>query len=210
VSDYEKDLVILVADKNMEAAVQGLFSRRAALDIRPVNIDIYSHPEHDAGCLGKSHDFLRPMHRKYGHAIVMFDREGCGNESKTREKLEEEVENNLKANGWESRSATIVLDPELEIWVWSESSHVDECLGWENRRPDLRTWLKNNRVGYWSEKAIKPERPKESVEAALKVVRKPRSSSIYKKLAGRVSFGGCTDPAFEKFRKVLQCWFSRD
>ncbi|MEN8217380.1 MAG: hypothetical protein ABFS56_13640 [Pseudomonadota bacterium] len=26
---------------------------------------------------------------------------------------------------------------ELEIWVWSDSPHVAEILGWKNKQPDL-------------------------------------------------------------------------
>ena len=44
-----------------------------------------------------------------------------------------------------------------------------------------------------------PPRPKEAMEAALRQVRKPRSSAIYLELAQRVSLRGHTEPAFQRF-----------
>lgn len=40
----KKDLIVLVADKDMEHALKGLLARPAALGIRSVNADILVHP----------------------------------------------------------------------------------------------------------------------------------------------------------------------
>ena len=50
-----KDLIILVADKNMEHTIKGLLARPPALGIRPLSFDIRVHPERDAGCRGEAH-----------------------------------------------------------------------------------------------------------------------------------------------------------
>jgi hypothetical protein len=136
---------------------------------------------------------------------VIFDREGCGNERESREKLEVEVEDRLRQNGWNDRARAVVIDPELESWVWSDSPEVEAALGWRGRSPELRSWLIGS--GFLHEGATKPERPKEAVEAALRVVRKPRSSAIYQELAGSVSLRRCSDAAFAKLRLTLQEWF---
>jgi len=39
-----KDLVVLVADKNIEFAVKGLLSRPRALGVRPITSDFFVHP----------------------------------------------------------------------------------------------------------------------------------------------------------------------
>ncbi|NJL28558.1 MAG: hypothetical protein HC897_12045 [Thermoanaerobaculia bacterium] len=98
-----------------------------------------------------------------------------------------------------------MLDPELEAWLWSDSPHVDSVLGWKDRNPTLRAWLAEQ--GFLVEGAAKPSQPKEAVEKALRVVRKPRSSALYRQLAERVSFERCTDPAFARFKDVLRGWF---
>ncbi len=204
-SDYEADLVVLVADKSMGATVAGLLSRHQALGIRPVRWRTHTHTERDPGCLLRGHDFLRPMSRRYAHCLLMFDRQGCGQEDKSREAIEQIVEKRLAGSGWTGRGAAVVLDPELEMWVWSDSPEVDVCMGWGSRRPELREWLRD--TGLWPEGAAKPADPKAAVETALREVRKPRSSAIYQRLAGAVGFERCCDPAFLKFRDVLRSWF---
>lgn len=201
------DLVILVPDRNIEAAVKGILSRPQALGIREISSSVFTHIERDPGCFKRSHDFLRPMTNIYKHALVIFDKVGCGQESQGRETIERIVENNLSISGWENRAAAVVIDPELEAWVWSDSPEVASCLGWEAGITDLRRWLTDK--GLWPRYARKPVDPKLAVEQVLRQVKKPRSSAIYKLLAQRVSFERCIDPAFLKFKAVMQKWFGR-
>ncbi|MCK4659830.1 MAG: hypothetical protein KAV82_09950 [Phycisphaerae bacterium] len=204
-SDWELDLVLLVPDKNMEATVRGLLSRRQALALRQFRFEVYVHVERDPGCFHRGHDFLRPMAGRCAHGLILFDRVGSGQEQETRESLEKLVTMRLASSGWGDRGRTIVLDPELEVWVWSDSPHVDRCLGWEGRCPNLRTWLRTEEM--WLKGRSKPEDPKAAVERVLRRVRKPRSSALYEGLAKSVSLKGCTDPAFLKFRQLLAEWF---
>lgn len=204
----QKDLIVLVADKDAELTVKGLLPRHQAFGIRPISKDVYSHPEHDPGCLLRGHEFLRSFIHRYAYAIVMLDREGCGKDAVPGEDLEKEIEERLADAGWKDRSTAIVLDPELEIWVWAESPQVDAILGWEGRQPDLRTWLVTRQ--FIQEKHTKPQQPKSALEKALREVRQPRSSAIYGQLAKQVSFRHCIDRAFVKFWTTLQHWFSED
>lgn len=200
-----KDLIILAADTSMKSAVEGLLFRKDSLRIREVQFDIYVHPEHDPGCLLRADRFLKPYVRQYEHALILFDREGCGQDHKPREDLEKLVEDGLEASGWANRAAVVVLDPELEIWVWSDSSEVDLALGWANRTPKLRNWLEEQAL--LAPGGQKPQRPKEALQIALKASGKPQSSSLFSYLASKVSLQRCADPAFEKLKETLQVWF---
>jgi len=199
-----KDLILLVADKNMEASLKGLLSRFQALGFRRVIFDLYVHPDRDPGCLLRGHDFLRPFPRLYERALVLLDHQGCGRKE-DRSALEGDLERRLGGAGWENRAAAVVISPELENWVWSDSPHVERALGWERGSTPLRSWLQEK--GLLEAGAAKPARPKEAVELALWTVRKPRSSAIYFELAQSVSTAGCTDPAFLKLRRCLREWF---
>ena len=201
----QRDIIFLVADRNMEATVQGLLSRTESLAIRRVGSVIRTHPQRDPGCYRRAHEFLGPFPNLYAYAMVLFDREGCGNQTQSRKTLEAEVEDRLAHAGWRQRARAIVLDPELECWVWSDSPHVDVALGWKDRSPGLRTWLVENSL--LDQDQVKPARPKEAMERVLRFVRKPRSSAIYRELAVTVGLHRCTDPAFEKLRTTLQRWF---
>lgn len=203
------DLVILVADKNMEFALRGLLTRHQSIGIRPIpddKIKYLRYPMHDPGCRLRGYELLREYGGKASHAMLLFDREGCGREDPSRIELEKEVEEHLTQSGWEVNAAVIVIDPELEIWVWSGSRQVIQTLGWAGHDPGLEKWLKDE--GFTeSEDQLKPKNPKEALDGALRIAHKPRSSALYKALAKNVGLASCQDPAFIKFTKTMKLWF---
>lgn len=199
------DLVILVADKDMQQSLEGLLLRNQALGIRSISTRIFSHPKKDPGVFNEAHLFLRAFLRSAGHCLVMFDHEGCGARAETRDAIENTIEGRLAQNGWQDRSAAIVLDPELEAWVWSDSPHVDSVLGWPCRGKNLRDWLLDR--GFLEPGNSKPIRPKEAVEAALRYSRRRRSSALYRELAEKGRFSRCNDASFVKFLSTLRSWF---
>lgn len=201
-----KDLVVLIADKNIEWTLRGLFSRPQSLGIREISCDFYPHSERDPGCRLRGHDFLRPFARSHAHALVVFDREGSGGDEVERTDLERQVEDRLSSSGWGDRAAAVVIDPELEIWVWSDSPHVESALGWKSTEMPLKDWLKQK--GWLREGESKPAQPKTAVEETLRLAGTPRSASIYDKLARQVSTKRCVDGAFLKLRQTLVRWFS--
>ncbi len=201
----EQDLVILAADSNIEQALVGLFRRPKALGIRPIDEEIYVHPQHDPGCALNGVEFLSRYSEQYRHGLLIFDHEGSGMEQKQPQEVQQELNREFENSAWGKRASTIVLDPELESWVWSSSPHVDAVVGWKDRRPPLRRWLISQ--GYLQERATKPERPKEALQAALRTVRKPRSASLYRQLAEKVSLRRCNDPSFLELKRVLTAWF---
>jgi hypothetical protein len=203
-----KDLVVLVPGRNEVRSLAGLLARPGAIRIRPVTVEFQQHPDRDAGCRLRAHEFLRRERARFAHALVLFDRVGCGAEQKMREELEAEVEQRLADSGWGDRAAAVVIDPELEAWVWSDSPHVARCLGWRSCAPDLRAWLQGQ--GLWTETDQKPSDPKAAVERVLVHVGRARSSAICEELAKNVSFQRCVDPAFLRLRAILTRWFGEE
>ncbi len=110
-----KDLYVLVTDQDMLETTKGLLGRTASLGIRTIEYAIAKHLNRDSGCRTNASQYLRSYISNYDYALVMFDREGCGNDD-SREEIQSEVETDLAANGWRDRSKVIVIDPELETW----------------------------------------------------------------------------------------------
>ena len=205
IDQERKDLVVLVADGHQEQTVATLLiDRHHSLGIRRVTIDIdsdiFPHPEHDPGVFHEAGDFLSAFAQQYQHALVLIDAEWGG---LSVEQIEEKIQGDLNKKDWEGRSAVIVINPELEIWVWAQSPHVPRLLGmdWEG--------IKNlgHQMGYWQKDETKPSRPKELLEVVLHRTRKPRSSALYRQLAGTVGLSRCQDSSFLRFREILQEWF---
>ncbi len=171
------DLVVLVADKDMEQTVRGLLARSPSLGIRAIpDARIFVHMGRDSGCRTQCQDFLRSLQKQYRFAIVIFDLEGSGGETSARSDLEQSIERKLYANGWNQRAAVIALEPELEVWVWSDSPEVDEILGWAGRDPGLREWIRDR---FELTELRKPQRPKEAMRAALREARKQPSAALF-------------------------------
>ncbi len=197
------DLVVLVADADAEWTVRTLIGERyRALGIRPgIRFEVVRHPQRDSGVYLHSHDFLRGYLRRAKHAIVMLDREGSGREQLSAEEMELDIESRLARNGWDQESAVaIVLDPELEVWVWSPSPHVAEVIGIE--RVALQEILDRTPT----DRRGKPERPKETLQKALRRSGRPFSARIFQELAGKVSLQS-NERSFDKLKSTLQKWF---
>jgi len=203
-----KDLVVLVADKDMEMTLQGLLVRHQSLGIRPIQYEVYRYPGRDSGCRTQGITFLRNFCNQFKNAILIFDHEGSGREPQSAEELETQLEDDLQKNGWENRASAIVINPELEIWIWSDSTEVDHVAGWGNRIPSLRDWLVAE--DFLDTKDAKPDRPKEAFRHALRHVQKQPSSALFKKLSDKVSFRKCQDRSFQKLLTTLRKWYPKN
>lgn len=200
----QKDLIALVADADMRAIMSALFARWGKI-YGNFNCDIFSHPHRDNGVYLRSVEFLSLFHQQYRYGLVMFDRHGCGGEGASREELEHIVESCFANTAWAGRVAAVVLDPELESWVWSDSPHVATELGWPEGTPALRSWLQQREL--WPEKLYKPPDPKRALREALRKVQQSTSASLFDRLATRVSINRCSDPSFHKISVVIKTWF---
>jgi len=202
------ELVALVPGKDDREALMGLVNaRQASLGIRTILAEVLVHPRRDPGCFREAPALLQPYQRRAEHALVLFDREGCGQEARSTAELEADLETRLSQSGWSGRARVIVLDPELEIWVWGDSPHLDAVIGWQGRSPSLRRWLADS--GHWQAGQFKPLRPKETLDAALRKAGVRRSSSIFRQLAERVGLERCRDAKFLQLKQLLAAWFPR-
>jgi len=214
----KRDIVFLVADKNMEEVFSAFLSRDGfhhSLGCDPfkfdAGIDVHRHPRKDPGVYNEAGAFLETYRDSHYCAVVVLDSQWEG--SPGAEKIKAKIESELKGR-WE-RYAVIVIDPELEQWIWvsrrgADNSfevhpHVASCLKYTKDKP-LHQVLSDN--GNWDNERAKPKRPKDAVEGILKQTRTPRSSAIYRSIVEKVSVKGCQDDAFKSLVAKLQDWFA--
>lgn len=200
-----KDLLILVADVDAEYTVKGLLSRPESLNIAKIQPPtIVPHLLRDNGCCHGYEDMLRGYVRDHRYAIIMFDKHGSGREEEATADIENDIEQRLARTGWNERCAAIVLEPELESWVWSDSPHVGSVLGWKTLS-ELREWLEQQQL--WKADNTKPEDPKEAFKAACRKGQRRISASLFNELASKVQLKHCEERSFLKFKTTLQVWF---
>jgi hypothetical protein len=199
-----KDLFVVVADKSAELVLKGILPRHESLRIRPLEFDIYTHPGRDGGARKNGTDLLAVKRRQYQHGLLLFDFEGSGAEAKTAVLLENELDSKLVCH-WENNAKVIVIEPELDTWIWGVNEIIQNSIGW-NQPANIRDWLRTQ--GFQFDHAGKPLRPKEAIERALRASRQPMSAALYGEIARQISLEKCTDSAFARLRASLQKWFA--
>ena len=70
-----KDLIVLVADKNMEYTIRAGLDRPKALGIRPVTFDFLQHIQRDGGVRSSGAELIRLRRRTFSHALVFASEE---------------------------------------------------------------------------------------------------------------------------------------
>lgn len=199
-----KDLFVLVADKRMEDTLMVVLKRHASIGVRPIDFHIQRMPGHDSDSYWHSRDFLKFQMNSFRYALTIFDYDGCGAEHRMAPEAIELQLNNELAQDWDARARAIVIVPELEKWIWSHSPHFATSLKWKVEL-DVWSWIQQN--SFTLDSNGKPERPKEALNAALQKAGTPRSVSIYKKIAEKVSLKNCKDAAFNRMPGYLRNWF---
>lgn len=112
--------------------------------------------------------------------------------------------NQLLSDTWGDRAKAIVIEPEVDVWMWGAETHLRSTMSWEFAE-GIRTWLQAQTFTFGENG--KPARPKEALEAAFRRAKVPRSSARYAHVAQRISLANCTDPAFLRLRTALTSWF---
>jgi hypothetical protein len=200
-----KDLFILAADKNAEFALKGALARPEAMGIRSIEFEIRTHPGRDGGMRKTGSEMVALLRRQYHHVLLVLDFEGCGTELGNAEALENQLDEQLKQQ-WNGKAKAIVIEPELDVWVWGSDNAIEEAIEWPPGK-HIRQWLTEQ--GFEFDVNTKPTRPKEALESALRIPNLPRSSALYQHIAGKISLQKCKDEAFIRLRNQLLVWFPK-
>lgn len=204
----QRDLIALVADRDMQGVLQQVLRRPESLGIRPIEFLVTSENGHDPACAKAGVDLLDQYVKDFDHALLMFDHEGSGRERESPEEIEASLDAEFQRSTWGVRARAIVVAPELEVWLWGGSPHVDDAIGWRGRLPSLRDWLAEE--GWWPQDALKPRRPKEAFRAAVRKTQSGAHPKIMQEIARRASYRRCSDRAFLRLGDTLRTWFPPD
>ena len=198
------DLVVLAADKNIQFALKGALLRSKALGIRSITFELLVHPGRDGGARSSGSDVLRSQRRQSGHALLILDFEGCGAKvGQTALEVEAQLDVEL-ALVWQDKAKAIVIDPELETWIWGSDNALQAALGWPLPQ-SIRAWL--TQQGHAVGSNGKPDQPKDAFEALVPVHKLPRSSALYESITSKISLESCQDEVFQRLKHTLRRWF---
>jgi hypothetical protein len=190
-----RELVILVADGTMRAVFSAFFERQfhhsigcAAFEFSPRE-DIFNNPlETDGGVHLRCHKILHHYLATHRRALVVIDQQFGG--ERPAETVRMEIEQRLAANGWEGRSAAVVIDPELEVLLWQDNVNVERALRHDGL--SLRQQLAAD--GRWPEGTPKPPAPKEVIQSLIRNNRAGPPMVVYSQIAKNGLDGGLRRP----------------
>jgi hypothetical protein len=208
-----RDLLVYVADGNMAEAVGGFLDRDQAhlvIGCAPFMFDgrtdiKVAKGQNDPGVYARADALMQPFAKEYVRAVVIMDEEWEGSPGVAA--IEERVGGHLFVAGWSpDRARALVVSPEADVWLWSDSPHTAAALGWASwdvLRPALE------QEGFLEPDQRKPSRPKEAAEWALRngPKRIPRSSKLYRQVSGKASVRRCEDTVLVAFMDQLRTWF---
>ena len=198
------DLVVLTADKPMESTVDALLERTSSMGLRSVRRKFIRHHERDSGVRTNGHELLRRVAGQYEHALMLCDLEGSGSSAGSAVELERELDAQLSTS-WKDRAKSIVIEPELDVWMWGSDARLVQTLKWPYTESPRR-WLVAQ--GFSLDEEGKPIPPKDAMKAVLDRLRLPMSAAVYGRIASEIGLARCTDAAFIRLRDVLRSWFS--
>lgn len=200
-----RDLYVLVADEDQRRVIETLLvRRRRALGIQEVDYRVEKHPQRDAGVFKNGPKFLNLVSREFSRAIIILDAQFGRDPQPSASELKADLAHRIDTGPWEQKPLVLVIQPELEAWVWSNSPRVGEILGM--RLAQIRETGAGH--GFWSAGSAKPERPKELLELIVRRTKgRGPAPAEFVALAERVGVDRCSDPAFCELRDTLRNWF---
>jgi hypothetical protein len=176
---FNPDLVALVPDVHIDAIIRTLVSR-----LWPHISFISVKAKGDPDVFYRAEEWLRPFIHRAQYALVILDFQwarpsGLAASHHVREKLKDR----LSRSGWQDRCEVVVIDPEVESWLWA----------------DVRTRNPKEELDRVIEQVNRDRR-----------VRAKRDARLYEQFAREIPkerLDQCADPAFSALRWALSSWF---
>ncbi len=201
-----KDLLVYVADLDAEVTIGALLRRPARLGLRHLTFDIKRHPMRDSGMVKDGPELARMLKGRYHRVVLLWDHHGSGWEQHHQPPAAAaRLQERLDTCTWRDASAAIVLVPELEAWVWHDSSTVGRHLGLapEDLAARVRDYAARHHA---TPEQVMRTAPKELLAAVLGRRVRPEDFARLAELAAPEAWAVCD--SFRAFRDALRSWFA--
>ncbi len=197
------DLVALVPDVHIDAIIRALVQRLwPQISFRSVKA------KGDPDVFHQAAERLRRFIRQAHYALVILDfRWARPSDLETSHQVRENLKDRLSQSGWQDRCEVVVIDPEIEIWLWADVRTLARAIEPEHENEILKLLPQGS---------VKPRNPKEELDRVISQinrdyrVRAKRDTRLYERFAWEIPkkrLERCADPAFQHLRSALSSWF---
>ncbi len=213
-----RDVIFHLADQHMEAGFRAFFARadwHHVLGCDQFTIDADSERDiyrkggyTDGGLWKHAHTNLTPFKEEYRRAVIVLDADFEPHPGS--ETLQADISRNMLAAGWEENSfCVVVIDKELEAWLWAPNLNVAKAFG-HNDFEQMRAALAAKQL--WDDGAPKPNDLKRARDLAAKLGGKRTGSPIFRGVFGGISKRACDlcqEEGFTSMRAAIRTWFPK-
>lgn len=199
------DLLVVLEGPRDREVIRAVLGRPAALGIRQITFQCV---QRSSAVCAQGPDIARQQRNRFRYVICLWDHQGSG-QGKTPARAQGEVQAQLNRNTLKGCSKALVIDPELEIWLWQDQAAIVNVLGvgmnqlWQS----LNAW-QQAQFPTQTVRALIRQFPKEALEEVIRQAGEKPSAALYGRIAAKANlqlWGSV--PSFKLFRRTLRRWF---
>ena len=168
-----------------------------------------ARPANAEGFIREWRELTRMKKGRYSKALLLWDHHGSGRDHKqSPDQVAQEIQAKLDSFTWSANSATTVLVPELEQWLWFCESAVAVHCGVSALQ--LRQWVEERSIKLSrTVDALKQMQPKELFEHIMRErVNRTISPRDFEEIGQRASVNALLAcGSFSALVQTLRAWF---
>jgi hypothetical protein len=203
-----KDLLVVLEGRDDKEVMRAVLNRPNDLGIRTITFEL---DRRSRAVPTQEPDLARDQRKEFQFAICLWDHVGSPYENERPAQAQGKVQARLNQNTLRDCSKALVIDPELEIWLWQDQAAIATVL--EVNAPQLIEWLDDWQKGYFPDKnigALIEQFPKEALEAVFQRAKEKPSAALYRRIASEANLGLWSQASsFQQMRRALRKWFPR-
>jgi hypothetical protein len=203
-----RDLLAIVEGKDDAAVLRAVLIRPRDLGIRSITF----HTEQRAsGMIARGPELAREQRREFRYVLCLWDHQGSGQEAKPPSRVQGEVQARLNRNTLKGCSKALVIDPELEVWLWQDLAAIAQVLGVEDSA--LQGWLAEWRDEQFPTLTVEEvllRQPKEAFEQVIRRAGLKPAAALRERVAAAADLHQwAQESSFRLLRRTLRRWFAR-
>jgi hypothetical protein len=200
------DLLVVLEGSKDRTVMEAVLSRPDDLGIQAIAFELEAR---SSGVRTKGPDVSRERRREFQFVVCLWDHKGSGREEEPASQAQGEVQNQLNRKTLKGCSKALVIDPEMEIWLWQDRTAIAKVL--EVEEIQIEKWLDD-----WQRKqcpaqivqTLVRQFPKEALEEVIQRVDEKHDSALYGRIAAAANFKlWGREPSFRRLQRTLRRWF---
>lgn len=202
---------MIVAGRKDEVVLKAVLKRWQELGIRPIIFEINRRGS-DSIVVREGAMQARIRAREFKHFLCLWDHKDSGKGNEPPSQVQDELQEHLNRRRLQNREKALVIDPELEIWLWQDKKAIARVLGISQKQLArcLNRWQSANFPKRTLEQILS-KFPKEALEEVCQEAREKLTAALYQRIAHTADLSlWASEQGFQQLCQTLLNWFSAE